>query len=71
MRQGRNQDGAPAWSYTDVDGDLMAVFPAHLPDGRKGVNLRTAVRGCTVTADDVEDFIASVRAAVANAQGAR
>lgn len=69
MTEGRNQHGARAYGYKDVDGDAMAVFPAYLPDGRKGVNLRTAPAGCTVLAEDVEDFIAAVRAMLAEANG--
>lgn len=68
MREAHNQDGTPAWAYTDVDGDVMAVFPAYLPDGGRGVNLRTPVYGCTVAAEDVEEFIATMRAALAKAQ---
>lgn len=45
------------YHHTDVDGDRMGVYPAVLPDGRRGVNFRTDPAGCTVLAEDLPALI--------------
>lgn len=60
----------PTWTYSDVDGDGAAMYTAVIPEVGAGVYLRTAARGCSIAAADVEDFIAAIRATVAAASEA-
>lgn len=39
--------------HTDVDGDRLAIFPAHVPGEGSGVNFRTDPRGSTVLVEDI------------------
>lgn len=57
----------PTWTYSDVDGDGAAVYTAVIPEVGAGVYLRTAERGCSIAAADVEGFIAAIRATLAAA----
>lgn len=45
------------YHHVDVDGDRLAIFPAVLPDGRRGVNFRTDLRGSTVLKEDLPALI--------------
>jgi hypothetical protein len=58
---------APRWTYTDVDGDKAAMFTAKIPGVGAGIYLRASADGCSIAAEDVEDFITAIRATVAAA----
>ena len=51
------------YTYTDVDGDRLAVFGADIPDKGKGFNVRTDPNGCSVPAEDAAAFVRAVLAA--------
>jgi hypothetical protein len=41
-----------SYTYTDVDGDRLAVFGADIPDQGRGANVRTDPNGCSVPTED-------------------
>lgn len=51
------------YTYTDVDGDRLAVFGADIPGKGKGVNLRTDPSGCSVPAEDAPALARAILAA--------
>lgn len=50
------------YHHVDVDGDRLGIFPAVLPDGRRGVNIRTDSAGSTVLKEDIPALIEALNA---------
>lgn len=48
------------YHHTDVDGDRLAVFDAVLPDGTRGINIRTDPNGSTLTESDIPAFLQAI-----------
>lgn len=62
-------DPPTGYTFTDVDGDRIGVWPAVIPGVGRGVNIRTDRLGCSIPLGEVEAFIQAVRDAAANTEG--
>lgn len=55
-------DPPQRYMYKDVDGDeIIAVFPAAIPNVGPGVNIRTTHDGCSIPLGEIENFVQAVR----------
>lgn len=62
-------DPPTGYTFTDVDGDRIGVWPANIPGVGRGVNIRTDRLGCSIPRGEVEAFIQAVRDAAARESG--